>query len=96
MLLWPNLSENYKPEYPVELDGLVPDVFGAALMIDSALWHNGVILGNGLPIIAHWPNAVGVENMTIRGGTINVRWDKTGEGVRLWGHGLSRLKLPRD
>jgi len=57
-----------------------------------------VIVGDGLPIIAHMPGAKGVDNMRLRGGTISVRFGpSTGSGcdeVELSGKGLEGLSMP--
>jgi hypothetical protein len=87
-------GEGYTQEWPPKTLGLSPDVFGAAMIIDAALWHNGIILGDGLPVIAHVPGAVGVANLITLGQPINVKWDKSGDGVTIWGEALRKLKLP--
>ena len=62
-------------------------------MIDCALWKNGILIGDGLPIPVHTPNAMGVENLSSRYGPINTRFK--GDDVVLWGEGLSGLDMPQ-
>lgn len=85
-------AECYTDEFPVQVWGVAPSVFGAASIIDCALWHNGVILGDGLPILARMPNAVGVSNFRLMGSTFGVEY--CGSGVTLYGDALRRLSLP--
>ena len=85
-------AECYSFTFPPKTEGVVPSLFGVANMIDGTLWHNGVIVGDGLPIIAHVPGAQGVGNIRLRGGTINVRF--SGDGVGLSGRGLEILSVP--
>lgn len=85
-------AECYGDTFPAFVWGVTPSMFGAASMIDSALWHNGILIGDGLPIIAHTPDAVGVENLSWKGCSINVRYD--GDEVELSGSALERLNLP--
>ena len=80
--------------WPPSPGGVTPEVFGAALVIEGALWHNGVIPSDGLPIIAHVPNAVGVENLKLRTGTISTKFDQSGDGLEIWGNGLKGLHVP--
>jgi hypothetical protein len=89
-------SECYSDTFPVKCWGVTPSMFGAASMIDCALWHNGIILGDGLPIIARLPNALGVENLRWKDGTLNVRYDPSDHGVGIWGTALSRLAIPKE
>lgn len=86
-------SECYSDKFPVTCWGVIPSVFGTTSAIDSALWLNGVFIGDGLPILARTPCAVGVENLTVRGETMSVRYD-AGEGVELQGAALRLLRLP--
>ncbi|MHB0999931.1 MAG: hypothetical protein ACYC27_11860 [Armatimonadota bacterium] len=87
-------TEGYSADYPVKGLGVTPSVFGAANILDAALWHNGIIMGDGLSVIAHLPNAVGVDNLAINGRTVDIMWDNIGSGVRIWGKGLDGLNLP--
>lgn len=86
-------SECYSFTFPPKPEGVIPSIFGVANIIDGTLWHNGVIVGDGLPIIAHVPGAKGVENLRLRGGVINVRFGEN-DAVELSGKRLAALKLP--
>lgn len=91
-------AECYSFTFPPNPEGVVPSLFGVANIIDGTLWHNGVIVGDGLPIIAHVPGAKGVDKIRLRGGTMSVRFGpSTGSGcdeVELSGKGLEGLIVP--
>lgn len=91
-------SECYSFEFPPKTAGVIPSLFGVADILEGTLWHNGVIVGDGLPIIAHVPGAKGVENLRLRAGTMSVRFaPSTGSGcddVELSGKGLGGLNMP--
>jgi len=61
-------AECYSFTFPPRTEGVTPSLFGVCNMIDGTLWHNGVILGQGRPVVAHVPGAVGVENLRASGG----------------------------
>lgn len=86
-------SENYYQDFPPRPTGVTPSVFGAAQILDGSLWHNGIIVGDGLPIVAHLPHATGVENLRLRGEPIDIRFQELDE-VELQGSGLQLLRLP--
>ena len=86
-------AECYSFTFPPNPEGVIPSLFGVANIIDGTLWHNGVIVGDGLPIIAHVPGAGGVENMRLRSGTMSVRFCE-GDEVLISGKGLAGLKVP--
>lgn len=65
-------AETYDHVSPPKPTGVVPSMFGAANMIDAVMWHNGVILCDGLPTDAHMPGAAGVRNLIVRGKPMNV------------------------
>ncbi len=85
-------AECYGDTFPAYTWGVTPSMFGAASMIDGALWHNGILIGDGLPIIVHTPNAVGVDNIPLRRGTLNVRFD--GDEVELSSEESRSIALP--
>lgn len=86
-------AECYSFTFPPRTEGVVPSLFGVCNIIDGTLWHNGVIVDDGMPIIAHLPGAHGVKNVRLRGGPISVKFTKDDE-VELSGEGLRRLALP--
>jgi len=86
-------SECYSFTFPPRTDGVIPSLFGVANIIDGTLWHSGVIVGDGLPIIAHVPGAQGVSNVRLRGGHISVKFAKDDE-VELSGKGLADIAIP--
>lgn len=85
-------AECYSDEFPVTWWGVAPSVFGAASVIDSALWLNGVALGYGLPIIVHTPGAAGVTNLLVRGEPMSVMYD--GDEVEICGKVLKDMRVP--
>ncbi len=87
-----DFGEVYSERFPVQVGGVRPSVFGAENIIDSLLWHNGVLITDGLPVLAHMPNALGVENLRWKAGILNVRY--TGETVQLSGTALQHLRMP--
>lgn len=87
-------AESYLSSYPATTEGVTPSVFGAANIIDTALWHNGVVIGDGLPIIANTGDAAGVEGFLVRGKPINIAWHNEDGTVEIWGKGIALLKLP--
>ena len=87
-------SEDYTRTDPPAPDGVRPSSFGARLMVDSVLWHNGVVLDEGLPVLLGMPGAVGVDNIPVHGDPICVRFDRAAHTVTLQGPGLARLRLP--
>lgn len=87
-------SEVYGDEFPVRPRGVQPSVGGAAHIVDASLWHNGMLLGEGLPRIIAVPHAGGVENLPLFGATVDVRFDEKSERLELRGTGLRRLRLP--
>ena len=46
--------------------GVRPSAFGACLMANSVLWHNGVTLDEGLPVLLGMPGAVGVDSVPVQ------------------------------
>ncbi len=89
-----DFSEDYTRTDPPVPNGVRPSAFGARLMIDSVLWHNGVVLDQGFPVLLGMPNAAGVDNIPVQGSRLCVRFDQTGHTVTLRGLGLARLRLP--
>ncbi|MHB1455689.1 MAG: hypothetical protein ACYC0V_02125 [Armatimonadota bacterium] len=87
-------AESYLSSYPATTEGVTPSVFGAANIIDASLWHNGVVIGDGLPIIANTGDAAGVEGFLVRGKPINIAWHNEDGTVEIWGKGIAILKLP--
>lgn len=87
-------GEEYTDYNPIHCTGVTPSIFGAANIIDATLWHNGIILGHGLPIVAHVPNAKGVKNLMIRGKILDVRFDEA--DVEIDGSALEVLKPAGD
>jgi len=87
-------SENYTQANPPVPGGVRPSAFGARLMTDSVLWHNGVVLDEGFPVLLGMPGAVGVDNIPVHGDPIFVRFNIAQHTVTLTGTGLSRLRLP--
>ncbi len=57
-------SENYLQNFPPVPTGVMPSVFGAAQVLDGALWHNGII-GDGFSLLAPLSGAVGVMNLHV-------------------------------
>lgn len=90
-----DFAEEYTQGRKPGTSGVTPSVFGAANIIDAALWHNGVITCDGLPIIVHLPNAVGVGNIRIRDKRLDVAFGSAGNDVDLRGDALSLLRLPK-
>jgi hypothetical protein len=86
-------SECYSFTFPPNTEGVIPSLFGVANIIDGALWHNGIIVGEGLPIIVHVPGAKGVENIRLRGGKMSVRFGSS-DDVEISGKGLEGLRMP--
>lgn len=89
-------SENYSQGAPPTPQGVTPSVFGAAHIIDAALWHNGVRPGEGLPVLVRLPGMMaesGVENLRVRGDLISVRFQADDE-VELRGAGLRHIRRP--
>ena len=89
-------SENYSQGAPPTPQGVTPSVFGAAHIIDAALWHNGVRPGDGLPVLVRMPGMTeesGVENLRVRGETLSVRFPAPDE-VELRGAGLRHIRRP--
>ena len=86
-------AECYSFTFPPKTEGVTPSLFGAMNIIEGALWHNGVIVGEGLPIIAHLPGAKGVNNIRLKGGPMSVRFIGEDE-VELSGKGLEGLAIP--
>jgi hypothetical protein len=87
-------SENYSQGIPPKPVGVWPSQNGASYIIDAALLHNGVMIGEGSPVIVHVPGAVGVEGLRLRGGLVRVQFGPTGDQVALEGPGLNGLKVP--
>ena len=87
-------AESYPSSYPATTEGVTPSVFGAANIIDASMWHNGVVIGDGLPIIANTGDAAGVEDFMVRGKPINIAWHNEDGTVEIWGKGIAILKLP--
>lgn len=87
-------SECYQQSFPPVTTGVTPSNFGAMNIIDAALWRNGIMYGDGLPVIVRFPGSSGVRNLSVRGRMISVSFDKTGDGLELSGEGLDLLKLP--
>lgn len=85
-------AECYGDTFSAYTWGVTPSMFGAASMIDGALWHNGILIGDGLPIVVHTPNAVGVDNIPLKRGILNVRFD--GDEVELSSDVSRRIELP--
>lgn len=85
-------AECYGDKFPATIWGVAPSMFGAASMIDGALWQNGIMLGDGLPVIVHTPYAEGVRNLTWKGRTLNVEFD--GDRVEFSGDALPHLAMP--
>ncbi|MHB0998076.1 MAG: glucosidase family protein [Armatimonadota bacterium] len=86
-------AETYHQAFPPVTTGVTPSNFGAMNIIDAALWHNGIMYGDGLPVIIRLPYSSGVENLSIRGKRISVRFDEK-DIVTLTGDGLNLLRLP--
>ncbi len=94
-------SENYSQGAPPTPQGVTPSVFGAAHIIDAALWHNGVRPGEGLPVLVRLPgirevgmaDESGVENLRVRGATLSVRFPTLDE-IELRGAGLRYIRRP--
>ncbi|HET6384915.1 MAG TPA: hypothetical protein VFJ58_16090 [Armatimonadota bacterium] len=92
-----DFSEDYIQTNPPVPDGVRPSAFGARLMIDSVLWHNGAVLDRGFPVILGMPGAVGVENVPVGGAPVDIRFgapDGKLLTVTLDGPGLAHLHLP--
>jgi hypothetical protein len=87
-------SENYTQSFPPAPTGVVPSVFGAAQIVDNVLWHNGVMPGDGLPILVRVPHAHGVRNLRIRGAAIDLVIDGDAGRLSLQGNGLRALRIP--
>lgn len=85
--------EEYVQTEPPGYSGVGPSIFGAALMIDAALWHNGVIIDDGLPILIRTPNARGVHNLMVGGKRLDIVY-RSGDRVELRGPALESLALP--
>ncbi len=81
-------DQNASPPQP---SGVWPSVFGARMMIDAALWHNGIVADEGLPVLMGTQQG-GVSNLRVRGETLSVSFN--GEQVTLEGPALRRLLRP--
>ena len=98
-------SENYLQNFPPAPTGVTPSVFGAAQILDGALWRNGVI-GDGSSLLAPLPGAVGVMNLHVPAAmttgearptpetSIDVLFDSVDKQVTLQGSCLKSLRLP--
>lgn len=89
-----DFAEDYSQGSPPVPSGVRPSSFGARLMTDSVLWHNGVVLDEGFPVLLGMPGAAGVDNIPVHGDPISVRFDPLAHTVTLRGPGLARLRLP--
>ena len=89
-----DFSEDYTQTDPPAPNGVRPSAFGARLMTDSVLWHNGVVLDQGFPVLLGMPGAVGVDNVPVQGQVLSVRFDTATQTVTLSGPALARLRLP--
>jgi len=89
-----DFSEDYSQGSPPVPSGVRPSSFGARLMTDGVLWHNGVVLDEGLPVLLGMPGAVGVDNIPVHGNPISVRFNQSAHTVTLRGPGLACLRLP--
>lgn len=87
-------AECYTFTFPPKTEGVTPSLFGVCNIIDGALWRNGVIVGEGLPIIARVPGAKGVRNIRLKSGHIDVLFGAD-DKVTLSGQGLKKLALPK-
>ena len=87
-------SENYTQNLPPLPVGVVPSVFGAAQIIDNALWHDGVMHGDGLPTVVRIADARGVRNVRLLGGIMDVLMAETSGHTVLQGLALDSLALP--
>lgn len=87
-------SETYTSTEPPDPGGVRPSSFGARLMTDSVLWHNGLVLDEGLPTLLGMPGAMGVDNIPVQGDPISVHFNASARTVTLWGPGLRHLYLP--
>lgn len=88
-----DFGEVLSDSFPVRPGGVWPSVFAAENAVDGQLWHNGVSITDGLPILVHMPNAAGVENLRWRDGVLNVKYFGQ-DGVELSGTALDHLKMP--
>jgi hypothetical protein len=89
------LTENYTQDgFPPEGGGVKPNASGGLSLVDAVLLRNGVILDQGLPVLAHLPGARGVENIRLKDGPISIHYDAEGDGVSVEGPGLKDLALP--
>jgi len=86
-------SESYTQAFPPSPVGVVPSVFGAAQMVDGVLWHNGIMLGDGLPVLVRVAQARGVCNLRLFGHAIDVIEDDVANRLSMQGTGLSDLAL---
>jgi hypothetical protein len=87
-------AEDYRQDTPPVPSGVRPSSFGARLMTDSVFWHNGVLLDAGLPILLGMPGAVGVDNISVHGDPLNVRFGPLPHTVTLRGPALAYLRRP--
>ncbi len=87
-------SEAYTSTEPPAPSGVRPSSFGARLMTDSVLWHNGVVLDEGMLTLLGMPGAVGVDNIPVQGDPISVCFNAAAHTVTLRGAGLRHLRLP--
>lgn len=87
-------SEDYTQANPPVPNGVRPSAFGAGLMMDSAFWHNGLMLDQGLPVLLGMPGAAGADNIPVHGDPLSVRFNNATHTVSLAGPGLTRLRLP--
>jgi len=87
-------SESYGQQFPPAPTGVVPSLFGAMHILDAALWHNGVCLGEGAPLLTDLAASGGVANLRLRGGTVALLWDGSAGRMAIEGSGLRNLSLP--
>ena len=87
-------SEDYSRANPPVPSGVRPSSFGARLMTDSVLWHNGVVLDEGLPILLGMPGAAGVNDVPVMDKTLSIRYDQLAHTASLSGPALAILQIP--
>jgi hypothetical protein len=87
-------SENYSQSFPPSASGVIPSVFGAAQIIEGSLWHNGINLGDGVPIVMSMPNALGVRGLRFRRERMDVVLDERAGRMEVQGEALKLLQIP--
>lgn len=86
-------AESYGHSFPPPAVGVQPAANGALMLIDATLTHNGILAGEGLPVVTDVSRVSGVENLRVRGEAYAVRFPGDGT-MAISGKGLRLLQRP--